>query len=216
MFKFSNILNYTLKVNSNLKSDLLINSTSIQCVRWGRKPRWLPMAKSKLFRIPERPKIGENERIELKRLHDRYKTHMHAIRNYFQEETAKTSKTSVLALQEIEDEEQEHVRCMKENDEWNKQVALLREQRLKVEAERRREEVLKSMDEAQERKKLRLEEIEKMVREEKEKSKYYITAENIDKAIEDALATTVDHNFAVDLEGHLFKGRQTKPSDIYR
>jgi small subunit ribosomal protein S26 len=49
-------------------------------VRWKRKPRWLPVAKSKMFRIPERPKIPENERIELKRLNDRYNTHMRAVR----------------------------------------------------------------------------------------------------------------------------------------
>jgi len=61
-------------------SDLRINPVCVHCVRWKRKPRWLPVAKSKMFRIPERPKIPENEKIELKRLHDRYNTHMRAVR----------------------------------------------------------------------------------------------------------------------------------------
>jgi hypothetical protein len=81
MLSSSNILHISSKVNSFVrKSDLLIHPACIQCVRWARKPSWLPMAKSKLFVIPERPKIDESEKRELKRLHDRYKTHMHAIR----------------------------------------------------------------------------------------------------------------------------------------
>lgn len=61
-------------------NDLKLSPVCIQCVRWKRKPRWLPVAKSKLFRIPERPKIDESEDIELKRLHDRYRTEMRSVR----------------------------------------------------------------------------------------------------------------------------------------
>lgn len=47
-----------------------------------------------------------------------------------------------------------------------------------------------------------------------ERAKFYITADNIDRAIEDALASPVDHNYAIDLEGHIYRGHKTKPSDV--
>lgn len=47
--------------------------TCVQCVRWRRKPRWIPTAKSKMFRVPERKKEDPEERAELMRLHKNYK-----------------------------------------------------------------------------------------------------------------------------------------------
>lgn len=195
-------------------SDLTINSVCVYCVRWKRKPRWLPVAKSKMFRIPERPKIPENERNELKRLHDRYNTHMRAVRKYFAQEFRESSATSLAALLETKDEEEKHLLCMKENEEWNKQVALLREQRLIKLQEARQESILAKKVAFEERQKEWLEKAEQLVREEKERAKFYITADNIDEAIEEALASPVDHNYAIDLEGHIYRGCKTKPSDV--
>lgn len=39
-----------------------------------------------------------------------------------------------------------------------------------------------------------------------EKSKTYITEENIDEAIEKALDNVVDHKYAIDLAGNIYKG----------
>lgn len=44
-----------------------------------------------------------------------------------------------------------------------------------------------------------------------EKSKTFITAENIDDAIERALANHVDYNFAIDTEGNHYTGRTARP-----
>lgn len=49
------------------------NPVCVQSVRFRRKPRWLPTAKSKIFRIPVRPKLNEVERIELLRINNNYK-----------------------------------------------------------------------------------------------------------------------------------------------
>ncbi|XP_069669081.1 small ribosomal subunit protein mS26 [Periplaneta americana] len=209
------IISFSLKhLGLQVSHDLRINSVCIQCVRWKRKPRWLPTAKSRLFRIPERPKIDEREEIELKRLHDRYKTEVRSVRRYFTEEFAKSSATSIAAQQETKDEEEEHQRCMKVNEEWNRQVALIREKRLLQEQEAKRELILAQMTAFEEDQKKRMEEVEQIVREEKERAKFYITSENIDKAIEDALANPVDHNFAIDLQGNIYRGRKTKPTDV--
>lgn len=45
----------------------------VQSVRWHRKPRWVPIAKSKMFRVPERKPEDPEERAELMRLHHNYK-----------------------------------------------------------------------------------------------------------------------------------------------
>lgn len=50
-----------------------------QCIRWKRKPIWLPTAKSKVFRVPPRPKIPIEEYIELKRLNNNYRTAMKSL-----------------------------------------------------------------------------------------------------------------------------------------
>lgn len=56
---------------------------------------------------------------------------------------------------------------MKENEEWNKQVALLREQRLTKIQEARKEIILAKIIAFEEREKEQLEKAEQMVREEK-------------------------------------------------
>lgn len=56
------------------------NSVYTQCVRWKRKPIWLPPAKSKMFRIPKRPVIPEEDKLELQRLYNNYRTYMTSFR----------------------------------------------------------------------------------------------------------------------------------------
>lgn len=56
------------------------NSVYTQCVRWKRKPIWLPTAKSKLFRVPKRPVVPIEEKLELQRLYNNYRTYMTSFR----------------------------------------------------------------------------------------------------------------------------------------
>ena len=46
---------------------------ALEFVRWRRKPRWLPTAKTKMFRVPERVQQSPEEKAELLRLHNNYK-----------------------------------------------------------------------------------------------------------------------------------------------
>ena len=66
-------INKLLINNGKLDYNIINNSVTIQTVRWRRKPRWLPVAKSKLFRVPERVKQSPEESAELLRLHNVYK-----------------------------------------------------------------------------------------------------------------------------------------------
>lgn len=57
-------------------------SPCIQCVRSyrPRKPFWLPMGKTKMFKIPKKPQIPEEEEVEILRLYNVYKTNMKSLR----------------------------------------------------------------------------------------------------------------------------------------
>ena len=42
----------------------------------------------------------------------------------------------------------------------------------------------------------------------------FIQPENIEKAIEEALANPVDVNFAIDLDGYVYRGKETSIDNI--
>lgn len=56
------------------------NSVYTQCIRWKRKPIWMPTAKSKVFRIPKKPVIPLEEQLETQRLYNNYRTYMTSLR----------------------------------------------------------------------------------------------------------------------------------------
>lgn len=66
--------------NVNSFDRFVLNGLCIQFVRWKRKPIWLPTAKTKLFRVPKRPVLPEEEILELRRINNNYKTYMNSLR----------------------------------------------------------------------------------------------------------------------------------------
>lgn len=56
------------------------NSVYTQCIRWKRKPIWMPTAKSKVFRIPKKPVIPVEEHLEIQRLYNNYRTYITSLR----------------------------------------------------------------------------------------------------------------------------------------
>ncbi|KAG5316082.1 RT26 protein, partial [Pseudoatta argentina] len=178
------------------------NSVYTQCVRWKRKPIWLPTAKSKMFRVPKRPVIPTEDCVELKRLYNNYKTYMTSFKAYVRqivkENEMQLNKTVVNKLTEEED----FKACNAINDEWNAEIAKMREIKLAEMRERRKNTILKNIlrkEENREIKKMKLNEFVKKV---KEESVTFITAENVDAAIEECLTNIVNHNRALDLEGN--------------
>lgn len=187
---------------------------ALQLVRWRRKPRWLPIAKSKMFRVPERKKEDPIERAELMRLHANYKTQLRAVRAYLIKETKEHEATSTSdhLIISPEEMEEEFRRCVELNDQWNKDIAVVREQRLAQERVEKRELILQRLDAKEERLASKRQSIEALVRIEKERSKTFITVANIDQAIEQALADKKDYNFAIDLSGKIYRGSDSQAS----
>lgn len=187
------------------------NSVCYECVRWHRKPRWIPKAKSKLFKVPKRPDIPIGEKQELIRLNNNYRAQMRSISHYFEQKIqSQTTATEVIEEQKRKEKE-EYDCCVKENEMWNAEVAKLREARLAKKEKETREEILRHLMEHEEQQKQLFEQAEAFVRQEKESSRTFITVDNIDEAIERALANPIDYNFAIDVEGNRYIGRTARP-----
>ncbi|EDV39264.1 uncharacterized protein Dana_GF24580 [Drosophila ananassae] len=184
---------------------------ALEFVRWRRKPRWLPVAKSKMFRVPERKKQSEEERTELMRLHNQYKTQLRSVRQFLREEVVRHEETSTAdhIVLTPEQEEAEFLKCVDINATWNAKIAKERDQRLAKEREDKVAYVQERLEARQLREEERREQANLRVLREIESSKTFITRENLDAAIETALANPVDHNFAIDLAGNLYRGRNS-------
>lgn len=186
---------------------------NIQTVRWGRKPIWLPTAKSKLFKVAPRKKLPVEEYEELKRLHNNYRTKIKSIRKYFED------NYSIHNMEKFDEEqhkntiEADFARCNVVNDEWNANVKVLREQRVNKELEDTLNVAKQRLQERIEFNAKKHEMIEEIVRREKEAAKDFITIDKIDSAIEYAINNPVDYNYALDLEGNKISGQETNSLD---
>ena len=120
----------------------------IQIAEAHRKPRWFPVAKSKIYRIPKRPVISEEERLELLRINNNYKTQMRAIRRFYHEEMIKEKSSLASASSEMSQrlEAEEWEKCVQINEKWNIQVAAEREERRKTELAAMEDYILKRME----------------------------------------------------------------------
>lgn len=100
-----------------------------QCAEAHRKPRWLPVAKSKIYRIPKRPEVSTEERMELNRINKNYKTQIRAVRRFYYEDMIKEKSTLDSASSEMSQrvEAEEWARCVELNDQWNVKVCLVSE-----------------------------------------------------------------------------------------
>lgn len=107
--------------------------------------------------------------------------------------------------------EEDLKRCTSINEKWNKKQREIREKAISKQQEN---DIIAALEKVElEKKKIKemKENIEEIVRKEKEQSKTFITAENIDAAIEQALANPVDYNFALISSGEKILGRDNIP-----
>lgn len=182
------------------------NKLYTQCIRWKRKPIWLPTAKSKIFRVPKRPQIPQEEQLELQRLNNNYRTYMKSLKQYFENEY---KKTQIQFNEEVINKaaEKDFIECSLINDEWNKRIAREREIRLDTQREAKKKLILEKLINKEKRDIVIKEQITAHIKKLKDEAPTFITMANIDKAIEEALVNIVNHDFAIDMEGNLYTGK---------
>lgn len=204
-----------LRLTSNFRifQSIPENLQNYQTVRWRRKPLWMPTAKSKVFRVPERIVLPVEERDELIRLFNNYRTSIKSIRRFLTYRYSELLQAKSDTEQLKKAFEEDFVRCKAINDEWNAELKKQREERIAKQLEEEIKFAENRKREWLEREKIVLAEAEEIVRKEKEVVGTFITPETLDEAIETALNNPVDYNFAIDLEGNKILGRETQPEE---
>lgn len=134
------------------------------------------------------------------------------MRQFLREEVLRQQETSTAdhIVLTPEKEEEEFQRCLNENAAWNALIASERNVRLANEREAKVAYVQERLDAYKLSQEERIERADKRIQYEIQQSKTFITHENLDEAIEVALANPVDYNYAIDMAGNLYKGRATQ------
>lgn len=179
----------------------------VEAVR-GRKSRTDPVAKSKEGRIKVPPPVDPVEMVVLKERFTEYQMIMRALRLEFKEEVLRRKyeeETGSLAEERAKQEAEEHRALMAWNNQENLRLLklrVLRVQKEKEEAERKQVEA--AIKREQEREKL-IKEKESEILKLQEDAKNFITLENLDQRIDEALDNPKNYNFAIDKEGRVVK-----------
>uniref|UniRef100_A0A3B3Q7G9 Small ribosomal subunit protein mS26 n=1 Tax=Paramormyrops kingsleyae TaxID=1676925 RepID=A0A3B3Q7G9_9TELE len=182
-------------------------SVLIETVR-GRKSRNDPKAKSKQDRVKVPPPIDPVEMVVLKERYTQYQMIMRALRVEFKEQIMRRryeEEVGSRAEERTKHEAEEHRALMAWNDAENLRLRQLREIRVQKEVEElamKREEAIGLQEEK--RRKI-LKEKEQEILQLQEDVKTFITLENLDQRIEEALDNPKNYNFAIDKEGRIVK-----------
>ena len=82
------------------------------------------------------------------------------------------------------------------------------------EAEERKVRIQQELEDFEDREEERLAKVDQIVEKHQSEMERRIEPDQLEKAIEIALANPVDYEFAIDLEGNIFRGRTTKSKKI--
>lgn len=104
------------------------------------------------------------------------------------------------------------VKCSEINEQWNKEVAKQREQRLAEQREVRVKEIMAKLEAKRERDLKLRSRVDAEIKKAKEEALTFITPENIDEAIQNALRNIVNHNVAIDVDGNFYTDDYTNAS----
>lgn len=191
--KIFNVLSYTLFKYQSVRN--------LRC----RKPMWMPRAKTKMFKVPPRPVIPLEEELELRRLHNNYRTHVRSIRKFLEinwkEKTEETIDHAALKRKFEEDLQ----RTLLLNREWTEQLKPEREKFHADQLKMHLDAALEKMDKVKLQRETENEKVEELVRQVKEDSKNFITQENINDVLDGIIDIKTDYNYALNSKGEKIK-----------
>ncbi|KAL3969107.1 hypothetical protein ACER0C_029064 [Sarotherodon galilaeus] len=179
----------------------------VEAVR-GRKSRTDPVAKSKEGRIKVPPPVDPVEMVVLKERYTEYKLIMRALRLEFKEEVLRKKyeeETGSQAEERARQEAEEHRALMAWNNEENLRMLKARILRVQKEAEEAERKKIEAAIQREQEQQEFIKEKEREILQLQEEVKNFITMENLDQRIEEALDNPKNYNFAVDKEGRVIK-----------
>ncbi|KAM6917818.1 small ribosomal subunit protein mS26 [Lycodopsis pacificus] len=179
----------------------------VEAVR-GRKSRTDPVAKSKEGRIKVPPPVDATEMVVLKERYTEYQMITRALRLEFKEGVLRKKyeeETGSLAEERARQEAEEHRALMAFNTQENLRILQVRMLRVQKETEDAERQQLEAVVQRQQQQQEFIKEKEKEILKLQEDAKNFITLENLDQRIEEALDNPKNYNFAIDKEGRVVK-----------
>ncbi|XP_041047973.1 28S ribosomal protein S26, mitochondrial [Carcharodon carcharias] len=174
----------------------------------GRKSRTDPPAKSKADRLRVPTPVDPVELLVVK---ERYRQHVGiigALRAEFKEEMLRKryeEEVGSLAEERAKLESEEHQKLMAFNNLENERLRKIREERIQREAKEEQEQKLQAAIYREKKRDEFLKQKEQEVLQLQEAVKNFITLENLDQRIEEALDNPKNYNFAIDEEGRFIR-----------
>merc|ERR1740129_1093327 len=147
---------------------------------------------------------------QLLKLSWQHRDRVSAISQLLYEENLRHSSAGEAAKEERKIADDEDEQLLQENEEINAQIAKTRELRLQKEAIIEEETIRHELKEYDKEKAIKNREMEDFIKEETKALENRIKLEDLEKAIEIALDNPIDYEYAIDTEGHIFRGRETK------
>nr|XP_040054646.1 28S ribosomal protein S26, mitochondrial [Gasterosteus aculeatus aculeatus] len=179
----------------------------VEAVR-GRKSRTDTVAKSKQGRIKVPPPVDPTEMVVLKERYAEYEMITRALRLEFKEEVLRKKyeeETGSMAEERSRQEAEEHRALMVFNDQENLRMLQQRVVRIQMEKEEAENKQVEAAIERELQQQEFIKEKEREILKLQEDAKNFITLENLDQRIEEALDSPKNYNFAVDKEGRVVK-----------
>ncbi|XP_078080497.1 small ribosomal subunit protein mS26 [Mustelus asterias] len=174
----------------------------------GRKSRNDPPAKSKAERLRVPTPVEPAELLVVKERYRQYVAIIGALRAEFKEEMLRRryeQEVGSLAEERAKIEAEEHQRLMAFNSLENERLQKIREERRQQEAEEEQEQKRQAAIHRAKKRDEFLKKKEQEVLHLQEAVKNFITPENLDQRIEEALDNPKNYNFAIDKEGRFVR-----------
>uniref|UniRef100_UPI00358EADD3 small ribosomal subunit protein mS26 n=1 Tax=Myxine glutinosa TaxID=7769 RepID=UPI00358EADD3 len=184
--------------------------TLVQAVR-GRKRRTDPKAKSKIDLIRDPILIDPVETLVLNERYRQYKVIVEALRKEFRAERVEQYRQHLLSLQDSAKEDtEENTRLVAENAAENARLARARIERFFEEQKVKVDQTILNMKSLAEKEEAERKKRGEQVKALKEQSESFVTPEDLDKCIEEALKDDKCYNFAINRKGQVIKRTQSQ------
>ncbi|KAI1289815.1 putative 28S ribosomal protein S26, mitochondrial [Halotydeus destructor] len=198
----------------------ILRATASPCVtqvRWKKrepvkKMKWLPRAPSKLYLVYNKPATSIEEDAQTEHTMKINDSKMKSIRGFFRDRFYLPSLTAGgMSLEQVAAEKDEHLRLLEENEKENVRVAGERVKRLEKERISIREDLLSQEISLQARYEEQTNKARAVLDDEMKRFPTYITKENLELAIEEALANPVNYEYAIDKNGKIYHEGKIHP-----
>merc|ERR1719189_200445 len=105
---------------------------------------------------------------------------------------------------------EEDEQILQENEQINVEIAKKRELRLQKEHLEQEERIRQELRDYDKNETIRHRQVQEFIKDETKALENRIKLEDLEKAIEIALENPIDYEFAIDSDGHIYRGRETK------